>query len=422
MRRMLTSLRVTFVTKRTSDRLSVSQELFNKYRSCELAFAVFANLGLVASTIDYEVSYSPYRTHNNCLQDSNSMTHRMIAMLTSLMALIFVFLKHFQKEIWIKYQQETEKILNKTRTRPYFSTYAVNEKQSTKIVRIFEIISLCLFPYPYIDADIPIPMRWEFRDLHGCYKLSEIMYAFMFVRIFYLFKALSNYTIYRDHLARRYCTFYRTRANSRFSFKCVIARYPLSVIIICMTIPALVILGLILRIFERPNDDLTGQDYEDPTNAIWVCATFLTLEGFTNFDPASIPAECVIMICFAVGTIIYTLTLLTLWSNINLNDKQEKVFVNIHKTHAAAMLISAGFSYYKLKGKYGEHSLAAVKAREKLDKCVVMFKKNKSEIQEMGENKNNTLGDLTVAVQGIEKKLNRLVEIINQLSIKYENN
>lgn len=268
LKRKQTRLRVSFITKKTSNRLKVSEDIFDKWRSCELISALFSNIGIITSMLDYEINYSINRTHHNCHELEDHRVYGMITLFTSLIAIIFLILKHVHKGIWIDYQRETEKILNKSGNKSYSTTYSVKEKNSKFWLRAFEIAILCIFPYPYLKEYVYLPIRYNFEDYLICYTVNEFLYVFMFIRFFFLFKALSNYTIYKDHLARRYCTFYRTKADAIFSFKCITSRYPLLIVIAFIGIPSLIITGLMIRVFERPVDDITGQDFQDPSNGI----------------------------------------------------------------------------------------------------------------------------------------------------------
>ena len=70
-----------------------SQKLYLKWRIAELISAIFSNLGIITSTIDYETGYSSSRNHYNCRENSEQI-FRWITLVLTIFALGFLIQRH----------------------------------------------------------------------------------------------------------------------------------------------------------------------------------------------------------------------------------------------------------------------------------------------------------------------------------------
>lgn len=411
------SLASSFINRKTYNRLNRSEELFDKWRSCEFASAVFANLGVVTAIVDYEQNFSHLRTHDNCHEHQEKNAYKLITAVLTLMALIFLCLKSWHKRIWKKYLIDTEKLISRT-SKIYFMNN-INQTPQGKSInwpKIAEILLLFIFPYPFVNVYIYIPLRWDYKILYTCYTLDELLFAFMFIRILYLFKALANYSIYENHVARRYCAFHGIKANVKFSFKCILAQYALPVIILFVTIPTMFILAFMLRIFERPLEDLSYQDYQDPLNAVWLVFTTMSTIGFGDFVPISYFGRTILVIAFIIGAFILTMIIVTLEKQTDLSPNQFNVFNNIHNTKAAATSVCAAFEYYTHKQNRGPKDELTMKKKEQLFKKITDFKQSKLDLVELNSQKENEIIELKQEMKTIENKIKRLGRILESIT------
>ena len=119
---------------------------------------------------------------------------------------------------------------------------------------------LLIQPYPGMHVRVNIPFKYLDESLTTCYTLSELFYCIMFLRLLLLVRAIANYTPYENYVARRYCHRYGVRPNMRFSFKCMMKMYPMPIVVFVIGIPSMIILGCMVRLFERPLIDLTMKE------------------------------------------------------------------------------------------------------------------------------------------------------------------
>lgn len=141
-------------------------------------------------------------------------------------------------------------------------------KSSINFKRIVEIVVLLVCTYPFVTVNFQSPLRYKFRTYNVCYSLNDFLYYFMFLRFILLYKAVMSFTPYQNHLARSSCLNNNVKANARFAFRCMIFQHPTKVILLLLVIPSVIVLGIMVRIFERPLNDITDIDFGDPLNAI----------------------------------------------------------------------------------------------------------------------------------------------------------
>ena len=58
------------------------------------------------------------------------------------------------------------------------------------------------------------------------YLLSDFILAFMFLRIYFVVRAVFNYNMYMDSYAKKLCRSYGFTANVRFTFKALLKTDP----------------------------------------------------------------------------------------------------------------------------------------------------------------------------------------------------
>lgn len=82
------------------------------------------------------------------------------------------------------------------------------------------------------------------------YMLSDFLFAFMFLRFYYLVRTLMNFSVYSDLYSKRVCAKYKFEANTFFCIKALITKQPGQTIFIIATL-SIMWLSYLLRIFER---------------------------------------------------------------------------------------------------------------------------------------------------------------------------
>ena len=81
------------------------------------------------------------------------------------------------------------------------------------------------------------------------YLSSDFILVFMFFRLFFVMRAVFNYSMYTDVFAKKLCRSYGFTANVRFTYKSLLKTDPAKTVIVTMLMSTL-ILAYQLRVFE----------------------------------------------------------------------------------------------------------------------------------------------------------------------------
>jgi Ion channel len=399
-----------------------SRELYLKWRISELISSIFSVLGILTSTIDYEINYSIARTHYNCHQGSNQIFSWITLGLT-LVAAFFLFKRHILKVKWYNNRPEQP---NHTNKEAIIRRKQIKKKKKVLSYHLFiDLLILFIFPYPNMSFDITIWQAVQYDNgagvsntIHLCYTLSEIFYIATFFRLIFLLRSFISFTPFLDDHSRYYCARYNTKANVRFSIRCMLRTSPFFMIL-SFIIPSFFILGLLLRVFERPYMDVLGLNFNSYLNAVWCCAVTMATIGYGDLYPGTVLGRTVAIICAMWGAFAFSMIVFSLEWSLRLNPDQNKAFHSIVRSRAAAKAISAGLYCNLIKKKYGSRSVQAQKQmqklRKKLDRFTTTIKKLTRDFRShKNQDKNKErFKKLNQSMIRIEEKLDKVLNIHN---------
>ena len=406
------------VASRPKDsRLYDSEQLFENWRSCELVAAGFANLALVFATLDYELYFSDDRSHNNCKTKSDLDTFRYLVVVCSFVGLYFLVLRHYHKSAWKEYLLKLEgtSMVSKTFADEFVKKYK-KRARLLKPVFFLEIILLVIQPYPGLQTKVYLPFKYQNDYMSTCYTLSELFYCFMFLRLLLLMRAIANYTPYENYVARRYCHRYNVKPNMRFSFKCMMKMYPMPIVIFVIGIPSMIILGCMVRIFERPLIDLSLKEWDDPLNGIWFMFATMSTIGYGDYIPISYYGRTVAVFGYIVGGFIFALIMVSVQKEISLSENQTKAFTTVLLTDRAARTIQAFMKYIIKKKRLSDQHPNTKKKFVKLKQKIKLFKLKKEELEELHTQNDYEIIQLKKSVKSIREEISEVYRKINILA------
>jgi voltage-gated potassium channel Kch len=382
---------------------------FHAWRSFDLIASLFAVMGIVTATIDYELNFSLSRTYNNCVaSDRESDNYRVGTLLMSIIAILFMLLRHYYKFRWLSLLRQIE---NKT-----LLDLEMEQKITRKKYRVFiEIAVLCIFPYPNVDASIYIPLRYNEETITMCYKLSEFLYLIMITRFYFLLRAGTSFTIYQNEQARFCCERLGIRSGFFFSLKCLLKAHPIEVIFV-IGFSSLFFAAVACRIFERPMDELTNTFYSDPLNYLWFLFETISTLGYGEYVPATYFARVVAVIAWLLGSIVLSLTIATLQNGTELDKNESLAYEKINSFHSAIGVMKMWMVYLRVKKQKSEGKQVR-KSYQKLKIAAKAFKKNRMSNKAddpTAPKIDSSAFDAMVAREQIKDCMKQLSEIIEQ--------
>ena len=116
----------------------------------------------------------------------------------------------------------------------------------------WEALIFIICPIPFNDwlykcETININRKQETVTVY--YLMSDFILVFMFLRIFFLIRAVFNYNMYTDVYAKKLCRSYGFTANVRFTFKSLLKTDPAMTVCTTMLL-SVVVLAYCMRVFE----------------------------------------------------------------------------------------------------------------------------------------------------------------------------
>ena len=188
------------------------------------------------------------------------------------------------------------------------------------------------------------------------YLLSEFIFAFMWLRVLFLVRAIFNYSVFTDAYSKKLCHTYGFTAGVRFAFKCQMIVDPEKTVFMLFT-STILIFSQLLRIFELPycriDDDIAMKNIMDQYfNAVWCTIITITTVGYGDISPSTTPGRVVAVSIALVGTFLISIVVVTVSSIFELTPNQKMALGHIRLTRRAAVTISKGIKFYLTKKRY----------------------------------------------------------------------
>ena len=169
----------------------------------------------------------------------------------SFLGIVTLFLRHSTKSRWLN-----EDLPNEMFRSTQILNLETDEMAAMKVKRRAwfrpsfwaEALLFCICPIPYYDQVI----RVKFMDMtdktsytYTYYLISDFILIFMFLRLFFVVRAIFNYNIFTDVYAKKLCKSYGFTAGQRFTFKSILKTKP-EMTVMVMTLGSILIFAYIL--------------------------------------------------------------------------------------------------------------------------------------------------------------------------------
>jgi hypothetical protein len=126
----------------------------------------------------------------------------------------------------------------------------------------FELVILLIHNVPNYDFEITFyiidMLNTKSVEIPVVYRLSDFIFALMFLRVYFLIRTFFTFTIYADLHAKKVCAKYGVEADTAFYVKALFTKRP-GLITFLVATTSILFLSYLLRIFERVYYNSCGQ-------------------------------------------------------------------------------------------------------------------------------------------------------------------
>lgn len=187
-----------------------------------------------------------------------------------------------------------------------------------------EMIINLIAPYPILDGCKYIEYVSEY-ETEIIYEVNDILLYLSFARIYLAYRFCFFLTEFMNPRSQRVCAMYGCHSDSVFALKSLMKSNPFQVLLSSLFI-SIITLGYLLRIFEGPISDASGQDFRLMKNAMWNMVITLTSTGYGDFYPKTFWGRIVgTSICFW-GVLITSLIVVTVTNMLTFSPSEKKSF------------------------------------------------------------------------------------------------
>eukprot|EP00359_Climacostomum_virens_P005633 CAMPEP_0204915246 /NCGR_PEP_ID=MMETSP1397-20131031/13281_1 /ASSEMBLY_ACC=CAM_ASM_000891 /TAXON_ID=49980 /ORGANISM="Climacostomum Climacostomum virens, Strain Stock W-24" /LENGTH=414 /DNA_ID=CAMNT_0052087197 /DNA_START=61 /DNA_END=1302 /DNA_ORIENTATION=- len=387
----------------TSKKLtSQANTLKTRWRIFDFASTIASTLALFLAIVDYEKRYDNDRTHSTCSMHDISDGYRYVILLLSVVAIVLATIRHVIRVQWVNTVSIAREV------------YLTRRASLLNYKFLLEVIVLAIFPYPAFDSELHISQAVDasFSLVNLCYYWSEMLFIGMFVRVFFFFRAIVNYSKYLNDTSYAFCKDLDIKPNVRYAYRNLIRERPVIMLLVFLVLANL-ILAEIMRVFERPMDDFSNFNNKYFLSSLWLVAQTIFSCAYGDIYPWTTGGRGVAIFSSVIGVCVFSYLVFLIERAISLTTKERKVFVKINLVPTAARIVHLSFRYFNAKRQLGVNS---PRAQEYFARLMDALDNHRS-MTEFLNGKASIADEIVVELQSkelfnmmrrIERKVNRL--------------
>ena len=309
-----------------------------------------AMMGLLFAIIYYEHAVhshsgplNPKEFPNPLTLKRNTGSHsdicKLVIMITTIMAVVFLYLR--QKSV---VQWESRFLADNCDLKQGFQflnediigMFDKGDAKYAKVVTqpfIIEVLILLVIPTPFYDQYFTVECNGGQQIV---YLLSDFAIAFMWLRLFFLYRSIYNYSIFSDAFAKQVYNSYGLKETLGFQLSCHLSELPNKTVMV-LFLSTVLASAYLVRIFEIPYSRTIGEDtFDEYFNAVWFTVITLTTIGYGDISPSTKPGKAIVIALGFWGALLLSLLVVVMNSIFSLNNKHKMAMHHIKQTRQAA--------------------------------------------------------------------------------------
>lgn len=164
------------------------------------------------------------------------------------------------------------------------------------------------------------------------YEVNEILLCMMFARIYFFLRFTLIVSMFMNPRSNRVCVMNGCEADHMFAIKAIMKQMPYTFITITLVI-TIFLFGYQLKVFEGPLSEVSNQNFNLLSNAMWNVIITLTTTGYGDFYPKSLLGRFIgLIICFW-GTFMVSFFVVTVNQMLTFTPSEEKSYTLLLRLH-----------------------------------------------------------------------------------------
>ena len=279
-------------------------EAYELLKLSEFSNSILAVIGFSCSSISYDIEFSPSL--------DNGQVYPIVSIAGSLSTFLLLL-----SIIW-----RTNCILQWEKGRGLYSSFDTLTSSEKLKGLLFELSFNALHPM-WFFKNILIPSYNSVFKVTIYYHLNDLLTVAEIFRIYHLIRLYSVFSKYRTERAYRICKNNGKFAGTSWAIKSLMNDDPIKVTM-AMMLSGLFIGSFCFRVFERPLEADSGQDFSDYGNCMWLVLVTMTTVGYGDFYPSTLPGRIIGLVICIWGVLVISIMVITVNNTLKLEKDEEK--------------------------------------------------------------------------------------------------
>ena len=312
---------------------------FSRLRVAEACNAYLGIIGLGVSIIEREIRFEYGRGANEAIR----ILLLSVNFLTTILLLVSLFFSYKMRFNWMK-------------ARGFLTRHDDLINTGMYKMLIWECLICLISPLPFIYDD-------TFKETNNNYDVkikhwyNDLFLGWSFIRIYLVLRCILANSFYMSTRAQRVCQMNGCYANYSFAIKCLMTSQPY-VVLMTNLVMSMFYFGYLIRIFDQDLSTVSGQNFNNISNPVWLSIVTMTTVGYGDFYPKSNPSRIVGILCSFYGVYLVSLFVITLENLLRLDQSEERSYELISRLEdkeelklEAVNVITSAFRHKKAKGE-----------------------------------------------------------------------
>jgi hypothetical protein len=251
------------------------------------------------------------------------------------------------------------------------------------------------------------------------YEFNHLFLAITFVRFYLPVRLALTTSNYLSPRAHRLGVLNGTEVSFIFATKCIMKDIPLTAQCTSM-VSSIGIGGFLLRVFEQPLKDVSGQDYSY-SNSFWNVIVTMSTVGYGDFFPKTSMGRFVGVIICLWGVVVVSIFVVTVTNMLAFDPTQEKTYSLLQRLSykeelkkQATRVLAAAYKGRSILKKNSKNSRAYVGSIRDFRKNILSFQKTARTVRSFYEG-DTEIEILGKSVEGLYDELSQIKDSMQEI-------